>query len=92
MDDKIEIPVSGSHKKLLQEIANDILDMDVTRAISAIVSKEGKNFVYLDPSELDELVGNICFISNHEENNPKFVKQLKKLIDHLEKYLDDCSY
>lgn len=89
MDDKIEIPISVSQKKLLQEIINDILDMDVTRAISAVVSKGEKNYIYLDPSDLEELIGNICFIANHEENNSKLVKQLSKLAEYLEGYIDD---
>ena len=89
MDDKIEIPISEPQKRLLQEISSDILDMDVTRAICAVVSKEGKDYIYLDPSELEELVGNICFIANHEENDSKLVKQLDKLSEYLEKHLDE---
>lgn len=89
MDDKIEIPISEYQKKLLQEIINDILDTDVTRAISAVVSKEEKNYIYLDPSELEELIGNVCFMANHEENNPKLVKQLDKLAEYLKGYIDD---
>jgi len=89
MDEKIEIPISASQKKLLQEISSDILDMDVTRAISAIAKKEEKYFICLDPSELEELVGNICFIANHEENNAKLVKQLDELSEYLDKFLDE---
>jgi len=85
MSQKNQIP----NKNLLQEIADDILDMDATRAISAVVSKEGENNICLDPSEPEELVGNICFIANHEENNPKLVKQFDELSDYLEKYLDE---
>ncbi|MCK5074671.1 MAG: hypothetical protein KAQ98_14670 [Bacteriovoracaceae bacterium] len=89
MTTKIEIPITKSRKKLLLDITNDILDMDVTRAISVMVLKGEKNYIYLDPSELEELVGNICFIANHEKNNPKMVKQLDKLSEYLEKYLDE---
>jgi hypothetical protein len=89
MDEKIEIPITEPQKKLLQEIVNDILDMDVTRAISAVAKKEGKYYVYLDPSELEELVGDICFIANHEEKNSKLVRQLDDLSSYLEKYLDE---
>lgn len=89
MNQKTQIPISSQQKNLLQEITNDILDMDVTRAISAVVSKGENNYIYLDQSELDELVGNICFIANHEENDSKLVKQLDELGDYLGEYLDE---
>jgi len=90
MDEKIEIPISEAHKKLLHEkVKDDIIDSDIDRAVSTVVSKAGKIYIYLDPFELEDLIGTICFIANHEENNSKLVIQLEKLIDHLEKYLDD---
>ena len=89
--DKLEITISEPQKKLLQEITNDILDMDVTRAVSAVVRKGEKNYIYLDPSELEELVGNICFISNHEENSPKLVRQLDELAEYLENRIEDSD-
>lgn len=91
MNEKIEIPISESQKKLLQqeEVSNMIVDMDVARAVSTIVSKGDKYFVYLDPSELEYLIGTICFVANHEEKNLKLVKQLSKLYKYLEEYLDE---
>ncbi|HUS74095.1 MAG TPA: hypothetical protein VMY06_13630 [Sedimentisphaerales bacterium] len=91
MDEKIEIPISESQKKLLQqeEVSNMIIDMDVARAISTIVLKGDKYFVYLDPSELEDLIGTICFVANHEEKNSKLVRQLDKLSEYLDKYLDE---
>jgi len=89
MDDKIEIPISADHKKLLNEkVKDDIIDSDIDRAVSTVASKEGKNYIYLDPLELEILIGIICFTANHEENNSKLVNKLDKLSDHLEKYLD----
>ncbi|MFH1616049.1 MAG: hypothetical protein ABIG61_13310 [Planctomycetota bacterium] len=90
MEEKIEIPISESQRKLLHEtVKGDIMDEDIDRAISAVVSKEGKNYIYLDPLELEDLIGTICFISNHEKNNNKLVRQLENLADYLEKYLDE---
>ncbi len=48
MNQKTQIPISPQQKNLLQQITNDIIDMDVTRVITTIVSKEGKNYIYLD--------------------------------------------
>ncbi|MBN2137198.1 MAG: hypothetical protein JW720_05285 [Sedimentisphaerales bacterium] len=89
VDEKIKIPISESQKKLLQEISSNILDVDVARAISAIARKGNKNYIYLDPSELEELVGNICFIANHEENNTKLVKKLDELAEYLDNRMPD---
>jgi hypothetical protein len=91
MGEKIEIPISDSQKKLLQqeEVSNMIIDMDVERAVSTIVLKGDKYFVYLDPSELEDLIGTICFVANHEEKNNKLVKKLDEMAEYLEKYLDE---
>ena len=45
--------------------------------------KKGRIISALDPSELEELVGNICFIANHEENNSELVEQLDELAEYL---------
>jgi len=91
MEEKIEIPIKESQKKLLQqeEVSNMIIDMDVARAVSAVVSRKGKYYIYLDPSELEDLIGTICFVANHEEKNNKFVKQLDEISQYLEGYLDE---
>ena len=53
-----------------------------------VISKAGKNYIYLNVYELEYLIATICFVANHEENNSELVLQLEKLIDHLEKYFD----
>ena len=91
MEEKIEIPIKETQKKLLQheEVSNMIIDRDVARAVSTVVSKGGKYYIYLDFSELEDLIGTICFVANHEEKNNKFVKQLSELSQYLEEYLNE---
>jgi hypothetical protein len=91
MEEKKEIPIKETHKKLLQqgEVISMIIDRDVLRAVSTVVSKGGKYYIYLDPSEMEDLIGTICFVANHEEKNNRYVKQLDELSQYLEGYLDE---
>ena len=41
--------------------------------------------------ELEDLIGNICFVANHEEKNKNLVLELDGLIDYLECILSECK-
>ena len=90
MSSPIKIPLTESQKNLLQSIELAcVVEPDVERALSAILSKDNKYFLNLYPNELEDLIDTICFVSNHEEYNLKWVKQLDQLSVYLEKYLDE---
>ncbi|MBW8000443.1 MAG: hypothetical protein FVQ80_00280 [Planctomycetes bacterium] len=76
---------------LLEEVRDYILDMDIQRAISAAISKNGKYHIYLTHGELEDMIGNICFVANHEEKNKNLILELDELIDYLECILDECK-
>jgi hypothetical protein len=92
MDKKIKITLSEHHQNILtEEVVDYILDIDIERAISTTVSKNGKCHISLAPDDLEDLIGNLCFVANHEEKNKNLVLELDELIDYLECMLDECK-
>ena len=65
--------------------------MDTERAISAAISKNGKYHIHLTPDDLEDLIGNACFVANHEEKNKNLVLELDELIDYMECILEECK-
>ena len=89
MDNKVKIILSKHQRSiLLEEVRDYILDEDTEKAISISISKNGKYNIYLTPDELEDLIGNICFVVNHEEKNKNLILELDELIDYLECILD----
>jgi len=76
---------------LLEDVTDYILDLDIQRAISAAISKNGKYHIYLTYDQLEDLIGNICFVANHEEKNKNLSLELDELIDCLECILNECK-
>ena len=76
---------------MLEEVSDYILDMDTERAISTAISKNGKYHIYLSPEGLEDLIGNVCFVANHEEKNKNLVLELDELIDYMECILEECK-
>ena len=92
MGKKAKIIISKHQRNLLlEEVSDYILDMDTERAISVAISKNGKYHISLSPDDLEELIGSICFVHNHEEENKNLVLELDELIDYLECILDECK-
>ena len=92
MDKKVKIILSEDQRNLLLEKVRDyILDMDTERALSTAVSKNGECHISLAPDDLEDLIGNICFVANHEEKNKNLIVELDELIDYLECILDECK-
>ena len=90
MDDKIKIILSGHQRNLLLEDVKDyIFNRETERAISAAISKNGKYHIYLTPEDLEELIGSVSFVHNHEEKNKQLISDLDELIDHMECILND---
>ena len=91
MDKKVKITLSKHQQNILQEeVVDYILDIDTERAISTAIPKNGKCHISLIPDDLEDLIGNLCFIANHEEKNKNLVSELDELIDYLECMLDEC--
>ena len=89
MSSPIKIPLSESQKNLLQsKELTCMVEPDMERALSTILSKDNKYLLSLYPKDLEDLIGTICFVSNHEEYNQKLVKQLDQLSDYLANFLD----
>jgi len=42
----------------------------------------------LTPADIEELVGTISFVANHEETKTDLIDELDELAEHLESYLD----
>ena len=92
MDDKILLKLTPIQREvILEDVSDYILDIDIERAISAAISKNGKYHIYLPPDDLEDLIGNIYFVANHEEKNKNLVLELDELIDYLECILDECK-
>jgi hypothetical protein len=89
MSSPIQIPLTESQKNLLQQKElTCMVEPDMERALTAILSKDNKYFLYLYPKDMEDLIGTICFVSNHEEYNLKWVKQLDQLTVYFERFLD----
>jgi hypothetical protein len=75
MSSPLKIPLTESQKNLLQQKElTRMVEPDMERALSAILSKDNKYFLSLYPMDLEDLIGTICFVSNHEEYNLKLTK------------------
>jgi len=92
MNKKVKITLSEHQQNILtEEVVDYILDTDTERAISTAIPKNGKCHISLAPDDLEDLIGNLCFVHNHEEKNKNLVLELDELIDYLECMLDECK-
>ncbi len=92
MNKKVEITLLKHHRELLMgEVEPYILDSEIQKTISIAISKNGKYHIYLSPDDINELIGNVCFVANHEDGNNDLILELDDLIDHLECTLDECQ-
>ena len=90
MDKKVKFKLSEHQKNLLMEEVKDyILDSNTDKAISTAISKNGKYNISLTPDELEELIGSICFVFNHEKKRKNLILELDELIDYLECILNE---
>lgn len=90
MDDKVKITLSEhQHKLLLKHVEPYILDENTLKLISIAIVKNGKYYIYLAPDDLEDLIGSICFVINHEEKDKKLFLELEDLIDYLENILNE---
>ena len=92
MNKKVKITLSEHQQNILmEEVEPYILNTDTERVISTAISKNSKCHISLAPDDLEELIGSICFVHNHEEKNKNLVLELDELIDYLECMLDECK-
>ena len=90
MNDKLKITITKYQRDLLlKHVEPYILDEETNRAISTVISKNGKCHIYLSAYDLEELIGSCCFVVNHEEKRKDFVLELDELIDYMESVLNE---
>ena len=89
MDKKVKITLSEHQQNILtEEVVDYILDIDTERAISTSIPRNDKCHISLAPDDLEDLIGSICFVSNHEEKNKNLILELGEIIDNMEGVLD----
>lgn len=89
MDEKIDIALSEEQMKLLQKhVTIYIINQDIEKEITSAILKDGSYSIALTPEDLEELIGNISFVANHEEKNNRLVDELDELAEELESYLE----
>lgn len=89
MSSPIKIPLTESQKNLLQsKELTTYLEPEMARTLSTILSKGNKYYLYMDPTDLEDLFDMICSVANHEEYNLKLIKQLDQLGTYLEIFLE----
>lgn len=64
------------------------MNQDIEQTITSAILKDGAYPISLTPEDLEELIGNISFVANHEEKNNRLVDELDELADELEAYLE----
>jgi len=89
MSDPIKIPLSESQKNLLQaKELTRMVEPDMVRTLSAIVSLGEANTLCIDPINLENLIEKISNVTDYEVHNSKMVKQYVLLSDYLANFLD----
>lgn len=84
MDKKIDIALSEQQMELLlKQVSTYVLDEQVGNEISSAISKNGVYSISLTPDELEELIGSVSFVANHEDTKELVVDELDELADHL---------
>ena len=92
MNDKILLKFTPTQRQLiLEEVSDYILDMDIINAISVAISKNSKYYIYLTLDDIEDLIGNICFVANHEDKNKNLILELDELIDYMECILEESK-
>ena len=85
MKEKITMEFSEIEKELLLENKYVLSDETIGKLTRA-KNKKGFFRITLRHAELDDIVGHICFLANHEED-PDTCEELNDLADHLEAHL-----
>ena len=81
----MEPELSISQRQLLLDNDLELLYSDISKAIS-VALKNGKQYhIYLTYSDIEELLGHVCFLANHEKE-----RRLSDRFDNLADYLEDC--
>jgi transposase len=76
MSGPIKIPLTDSQRSLLQ--AHELITMvepEMVRVLSAIVSQGNQLFLCIDPMDLENLIEMISNVTDYEVHNPKLAKQ-----------------
>ena len=90
MSDIIEIELDAHERDLLLRFRSHMLYDDIVqKIIRAKKRKNGYYYVFFSHNDLDDLVGNLSFIVNHEDDNEDsdVILALNDLADRFENYL-----
>ena len=90
MADRIEIELDSYERDLLLRFRMHMLYDDIVQII--VKSRKRKNgyyYVSFSHNDLDDLVGNLSFIVNHEDDHEEsgVILELNDLTDRIENYL-----
>lgn len=81
----ITIELTVEERGLL--LKNDyVLYDDITKKLTNAKFRNGFCKIILNYSSLEEIVGHVCFLANHEDDSDLW-EELNDLADHLEAYL-----
>ena len=90
MTDKIEIELDAHERDLLLRFRSHMLYDDIVQKIvKARKRKNGYYYVFFSHNDLEDLVGNLSFIVNHEDDNEDsgVILELNDLADRFENHL-----
>ena len=90
MSDIIEIELDAYERDLLLRFRPHMLYDDIVQKIvKARKRKNGYYYVFFSHNDLEDLVGNLSFIINHEDDNEEsgVILELNDLTDRFENYL-----
>ena len=90
MTDRIEIELDPNERDLLLRFREHMLYDDIVqRIVKAKKRKNGYYYVSLSNHDIDDLVGNLSFIVNHEDDNEDsgVILELNDLADRFENHL-----
>lgn len=88
MDKKIDITLSEQQMELvLKNVSTYILNEEIGNEISSAIPTDDLYPIALTSDELEELIGSISFVANHEDTDELLAETLDELSEHLESYL-----
>jgi len=84
----ITIRLSKAQRDILFKYQKDFSDVELAQLLSLALKKGGEYEFHLTEEQLDDLVNELCAVSNHTKNR-KVKGEVDKLCEHFEAYLPD---
>lgn len=88
MDKKIDITLSEQQVELvLKNVSTYIVNEEIGNEISSAIPMDDLYPIALTSDKLEELIGSISFVANHEDTDELIAEKLDELSEHLDSYL-----